>query len=54
MRFRLRPILFRFAKRPSARAGLIAPEKDHADSLLDYPWSSIAHGYALAPKKRSK
>ena len=35
-----------------ARAGLIAPEKDKADSLLDYPWSSVARGYALSPKKR--
>ena len=34
------------------RAGLIAPGKPKADSVLDYPWSSIARGYALAPKKR--
>ena len=37
-----------------ARAGLIAPEKEKADSLLDYPWSSISRGYALATKKRPK
>jgi REP element-mobilizing transposase RayT len=37
-----------------ARAGLIAPEKNKADSTLDYPWSSIARGFALSPKKRPK
>ena len=32
------------------RAGLVKPM--HHQSLLDYPWSSIAEGYALAPSKR--
>ena len=35
-----------------ARADIVAPGKKHADSVLDYPWSSIKRGYALAPKKR--
>lgn len=32
------------------RAGLVKPT--HQQSLLDYPWSSIAGGYALPPNKR--
>jgi len=35
-----------------ARAGLIDPRK--GQSLLDYPWSSLAAGYAVAPSKRPK
>ena len=34
----------------SVRAGLVKPEKQ--ESVLDYPWSSIAEGYALPPNKR--
>jgi REP element-mobilizing transposase RayT len=37
-----------------ARAGLIAAENPKANSVLDYPWSSIARGYALPPKHRPK
>ena len=37
-----------------ARARLVEPGKPKADSLLDYPWSSVARGYALAPKERPK
>jgi REP element-mobilizing transposase RayT len=33
-----------------ARAGLIDPEKGRG--VLDYPWCSVAGGYALSPKKR--
>lgn len=33
-----------------ARCGLIRPERKQ--SLLDYPWSSVAQGYALPPSKR--
>lgn len=33
-----------------ARAGLIRP--DDGQGLLAYPWSSVAAGYALVPKKR--
>ena len=32
------------------RAGLIKPE--NKQSVLDYPWSSIANGYALQPNER--
>ena len=32
------------------RAGMIAPERNQ--SLLDYPWSSVAKGYALPPSRR--
>jgi REP element-mobilizing transposase RayT len=35
-----------------ARAGLVRVEK--GESALDYPWSSIATGYGLAPSKREK
>ena len=35
-----------------ARAGLINP--DAGQGLLDYPWSSVAGGYALAAKRRAK
>jgi putative transposase len=35
-----------------ARAGLIDPEK--GQGVLDYPWSSVAGGYALSPGKRAK
>ena len=34
------------------RAGLIQPDKHQ--SVLDYPWSSLAGGYALPPTKRAK
>lgn len=37
-----------------ARAQLVLSGKKNAGSLLDYPWSSVARGYALAPKKRPK
>jgi len=52
MQFRRRPAIDRLATGHSARAGLVAPGKPRADSVLDYPWSSIAQGYALPPKKR--
>jgi putative transposase len=32
------------------RAGIIRPERK--ESVLDYAWSSVAGGYALAPRKR--
>ena len=35
-----------------ARAKLISPEKEKRSSLLDYPWSSISRGYALAAGRR--
>ena len=35
-----------------ARAHLIDPQK--GESILDYPWSSLAGGYALPPGKRAK
>jgi putative transposase len=35
-----------------ARARIISPGKENRSSLLDYPWSSISHAYALAPGKR--
>lgn len=35
-----------------ARASLIDPEK--GQGMLDYPWSSVACGYALSPRKRAK
>lgn len=35
-----------------ARAGLIKVKK--GESVLDYPWSSIAGGYALMPRRRAK
>jgi putative transposase len=35
-----------------ARARLIRPEK--GEGILDYPWSSVAGGYALPPSKRAK
>jgi len=34
------------------RAGLVAPAKPRADSVLAYPWSSVSRGYALSPGKR--
>jgi REP element-mobilizing transposase RayT len=34
------------------RAGIIRPKL--GESLLDYPWSSVAGGYALPPTKRAK
>ena len=34
------------------RAGLVNVEK--RESILDYPWSSVAGGYALPPEKRAK
>ncbi len=34
------------------RAGLVRPEA--GESVLDYPWSSLAGGYALPPTKRPK
>ena len=34
------------------RAGIIRPEA--GESVLDYPWSSLAGGYALPPTKRAK
>ena len=34
------------------RAGIIKPEE--GQSVMDYPWSSIAGGYALPPDKRAK
>jgi REP element-mobilizing transposase RayT len=34
------------------RAGLVNVEK--GESILDYPWSSVAGGYALPPGKRAK
>ncbi len=34
------------------RAGIIKPGKEQ--SVMDYPWSSVAGGYALAPGKRAK
>ncbi len=34
------------------RAGLIVPA--HKQSVLDYPWSSLAQGYALPPSKCKK
>jgi len=33
-----------------ARAGLVRPEQ--SEGLLEYPWSSVAAGYGLPPKKR--
>ena len=33
-----------------ARCGLVRPER--GQSLLDYPWSSVAQGYALPPGQR--
>jgi putative transposase len=33
-----------------ARCGLVRPQRKQ--SLLDYPWSSVAQGYALPPGKR--
>jgi hypothetical protein len=35
-----------------ARAGLIKPKK--GESILDYPWSSVTGGYALAPRRRAQ
>jgi putative transposase len=35
-----------------ARAGLIDPGRK--ESLLDYPWSSVARAYAVAPSKRKR
>lgn len=35
-----------------ARAGLVNGKK--GESILDYPWSSVAGGYALSPGKRAK
>ena len=35
-----------------ARCRLVRPQRKQ--SLLDYPWSSVAQGYALAPSKRPK
>ncbi|TDU71184.1 REP element-mobilizing transposase RayT [Prosthecobacter fusiformis] len=34
------------------RAGLVRPKA--GQSLLDYPWSSLAGGYALVPSRRAK
>jgi REP element-mobilizing transposase RayT len=34
-----------------ARAGLVDPDK--GQSVLDYPWSSVAGGYAVLPRKRA-
>ena len=34
------------------RAGIIKPAE--GQSVLDYPWSSVAGGYALPPEKRAK
>ena len=34
------------------RAGIIRPEREQ--SILDFPWSSVAGGYALPPGKRAK
>ena len=34
------------------RAGIIKPAE--GQSVMDYPWSSVAGGYALAPEKRAK
>lgn len=34
-----------------ARAGLIDPSQGHG--ILDYPWSSVAGGYALPPRERA-
>jgi putative transposase len=35
-----------------ARAGLIKPKE--GESILDYPWSSVTGGYALAPRRRAQ
>ncbi len=35
-----------------ARARLAGPGNETSPSIADYPWSSVAMGYALAPKKR--
>jgi REP-associated tyrosine transposase len=35
-----------------ARSGLVRPQR--RQSLLDYPWSSVAQGYALPPSKRPR
>ena len=51
MQCRLRLFSNRFVTKHSARAGIIAADKPKADSLLDFPWSSIARGYALPPTK---
>ena len=37
-----------------ARAGLVNPATRPGESLLDYPWSSLAGGYGRAPSKRPK
>jgi putative transposase len=37
---------------PTCGALLIRPSK--GESVLDFPWSSLAGGYALPPKKRAK
>lgn len=34
------------------RAGIIGPERK--ESVMDYPWSSVAGGYALPPERRAK
>ena len=34
------------------RAGIISAERK--ESVMDYPWSSVAGGYVLAPEKRAK
>jgi putative transposase len=35
-----------------ARAHLVGPGHESRTSIADYPWSSVAMGYALPPKKR--
>ena len=35
-----------------ARAGLIKPKE--GESILDYPWSSVTGGFALAPRRRAE
>jgi len=44
------PIIDADASCQSARAGLVNPEK--RESILDYPWSSVAFGYGRPPSKR--
>src|SRR5690606_19358838 len=42
--------LFDYIHLNPVRAGMVPAEA--FEGLLDYPWSSLARGYALAPKAR--
>lgn len=42
--------LFSYIHLNPVRAGLINP--DRGESVADYPWSSVARGYAVAPRQR--